>query len=96
MRRVLDKDLNTALIEADVHYDMLGDRIVGASIEYDGELVGLSAEYNDLSDKFNYDAYDAKDYKFKLTDNQTTIVKAFVKDLYDTEKEKQLELRNQF
>jgi hypothetical protein len=91
MRRVLTKDLNTALNRAEVHPETQGTRI-----EYDGHSIGLSAEYLESTDYTEYKAYDVSDKEVTLTDDQHTIVHKFVKGLYETRIEKQLELRNQF
>ena len=90
MRLVLNKDLNNALICSVVHHETQGTRI-----EFDEDF-NISAEYNELKDSFEYTAYDVSDEKVTLTANQTTIVYKFVKDLHDTEKQKQEDHQAQF
>ena len=91
MRRVLTQDLNNAISNADVHPETQGMRI-----EYDTKDFNISAEYNEMADSFVYTSFDVSDKKVTLTADQETIVKEFVKALHDTNKDKDLQLRNQF
>ena len=91
MRRVLTHILTCSLDLAAVHHETQGTRI-----EYDHFVFNISAEYNELKDTFTYSAFDVSDRAVTLTGDQTTIVYKFVKNLHDTNKDKDLQLRNQF
>ena len=83
--------LQRVLKEATVHQETDGTRI-----EYDTASFYLTAEYSLSNTHFTYEAYDLDNVRVLLKPNQMTIVYEFVKDLHETEKEKELQLRNQF
>jgi len=85
MRRVTQKLLNKALKEATVHYQ--GE---DTYIEYD------SAGFYLFGSCLSCSAFDVDDEEVQLTEEQQTIVYNFIKDLQDTEQERQTELENQF
>lgn len=90
MSLVLTQDLNEALNSAHVYYETQGTRIL-----YETKDFYLSAEIPDGDDtEFQYRSYDVSDKEVTLTDDQITIVFKFVKDLHDTEKQKQKDHQN--
>jgi hypothetical protein len=96
MKKVTQKLLEKVLKEADKHITYLD-----AYIEYDTESFYFFFGFyehtlNITKEKFIYKAFDVDDNKVELSEEQIMFVFKHVKDLQDTEIEKQKELENQF
>ncbi len=84
--------LQRVLNGAEVHHETQGTRIV-----YDTASFSLTAEVPEGNDVlFRYEAYNMDGNEIKLSNDEMTTVFEFVKNLHDTNKEKDLQLRNQF
>jgi hypothetical protein len=83
--------LNQVLEDATVHQETQGARL-----EYDTSSFYLTAEYNTGKTHFTYEAYDSDNDRVILKPKQMTQIYEFVKGLYQTEKNKEKELKNQF
>lgn len=91
MKKVTQKLLDKVLKEADEHITDLD-----VYIEYNTETFYFFFEINATFEETAYIALDLDDNKVELSEEQIKFVFKHVKDLQDTEIEKQRELENQF
>ena len=91
MKKITQKLLDKVLKEADEHITDLD-----AYIEYDTETFFFLFEIDIIKEEPFYIALDVDANKVELSEEQIMFVFKHVKDLQDTEIEKQKQLENQF